>query len=172
MQEWTWPEFSTMPDSEKPEKRSFVKRRYLLDRSSQLSVMWWVLVTFAGIGVLYAFAVFVLLGSDVMAGKSIGEARLLLLLVQAGYFIVGGTILAALVLMLTHRFTGPAHLMRRAVEAMRQGDYTQRVLPVRGGDYLKELAQELSLLQQELAARAQTAPALSREMAGATTADE
>lgn len=149
-----------------PDKRSRIARRYLLDRSSQIPVVLYIVGTVAGIGLLYAFAVFVLLGSEAMADKSIAENRYLMLTVHAAYSIVGGAILFVLVLLLTHRFTGPAFVMRRAIKCMRKGDYSER-LKLRPRDYHKELAQQLALLQKELAVREHAQAELLRDIAQA-----
>lgn len=142
-----------MTEPETTDKRPrLVARRYLIDRPSQVSVALHVAGVIAGIGLLYAFAVFVVLGSDTFRGKTVGESRLMLLAVHTGYFVIGGAILVVLVLLLTHRFAGPGYVMRQAVERMRRGDYSAR-LNLRPRDYHKDLARQLTLLQEELAER-------------------
>ena len=133
-------------------KQSFIRRRYLLDRSSQVSVTLHLVSVLAGIGCLYAVAVYVLLGSDMMSGKTTAEMRGVLLGVQLAYFVVGGAILVLTALLLTHRYVGPAHVMRLAIRAMRAADYRPR-LNVRRRDYHKSLTRELAVLGDELAAR-------------------
>ena len=133
-------------------KPSLVNRRYLLDRSSQMSVTIHLLSVLACIGLLYAVAVYVLLGSELLYGKTMAELRQVLLGIHTAYFVVGGTILALTALLLTHRYAGPAFVMQRAVRAMRQQDYTSR-LNLRVRDFHKPLATELALLRDELAER-------------------
>lgn len=141
-----------MSDSGPSGKPSFVNRRYLLDRPSQMSVTIHLLSVLACVGLLYAVAVYVLLGSELLDGKSMGELRNVLLGVHTAYFVVGGVILALTALLLTHRYAGPALVMQRAVHAMRHRDYTSR-LHLRLRDFHKPLAQELALLRDELAAQ-------------------
>jgi hypothetical protein len=133
-------------------KPSFVYRRYLLDRPSQMTVTIHLLCVLAGIGLLYAVAVYALLGSELLSGWTAAELRRVLLGVHTAYFVVGGTVLALVALLLTHRYAGPAFVMQRAVQAMREGDYTSR-LELRRHDFHKPLATELALLRDELAAR-------------------
>ena len=152
-----------MSDSGPSEKPSFVNRRYLLDRPSQMSVTIHLLSVLAGVGLLYAVAVYVLLGSELLDGKSMAELRRVLLGVHTAYFVVGGTILALTALLLTHRYAGPAFVMQRAVHAMRQRDYSSR-LHLRLRDFHKPLAQELALLRDELAAQATLRTDLLREL--------
>ncbi len=144
-------------------KPSFVNRRYLLDRQSQMSVTIQLLTVLACIGLLYAVAVYVLLGSELLDGKSMSELRRVLLGVHTAYFVVGGTILALAALLLTHRYAGPAFVMQRAVKAMRQQDYTSR-LNLRVRDFHKPLAKELALLRDELAAREESRAGLLRDL--------
>jgi hypothetical protein len=128
------------------------RTRYLLDRAAQLSVTWHLLGVLGGTFLLYAVAIFFLMGPGPVASMSADEARSLLLYVHLGYFGLGGAILAVTVLLLTHRFVGPAHVMRTAVEGMRRGDHSHR-LDLRKRDYLQALAQELELMRTELADR-------------------
>ena len=152
-----------MSDSGHSDKPRYVNRRYLLDRPSQISVTVHLLSVLAGIGLLYAVAVYVLLPSDLLDRKSMMQLRKILLGVHTAYFVVGGAILAVMALLLTHRYAGPAFVMQRAVQAMRQGDYSSR-LNLRLRDFHKPLAKELALLRDELAAKEAARSELLREL--------
>ena len=89
-----------------------VNRRYLLDRPSQLQFSMVVLLVVSGIGLLYAVAIYYLVDSDLLRGRSTDEIRTVLLLVHVAYFMVCGILLFSTVLLLTHRFVGPAYVMR------------------------------------------------------------
>lgn len=129
-----------------------VHRRYLLDRQSQLQFSLLVLLVVSGIGLLYAVAIYYLVDSDLVRGRSAGQVRTVLLLVHAAYFIVCGILLFATVLLLTHRFVGPAYVMQMAVEKMRRGDYSGR-LSLRDRDFHTGLAGQLREWRAELVAR-------------------
>jgi methyl-accepting chemotaxis protein len=139
-----------MSASAKQDKPSFFKRRYLLDRASQLPFALLILGVLVGIGTLYAAAVFFLADTHLLRGTSVGEMRLVLLVVHTGYGLIGGGILFVSVLLLTHRFVGPAHVMGQAVRKLRKHDFTAR-LSLRKRDYHKDLAEQLRLLRDELA---------------------
>lgn len=127
---------------------------FLLDRRGQVGVACRVVALLAGIGVLYAVAVWFLLGSDLVTEANLGEVRLVFLGLHTLYFVLGGAILLVGTLVLTHRFAGPAYVMRIAVARMRRGEYDVR-LTTRETDYHKELSEELRQLRDELVAREQ-----------------
>lgn len=132
----------------RPQKRS----RFLLNRPGQSTIAWRLAGILAGVCLLYATAVWFLVGSDLVQGASIAEMRRLLLGVHAAYFVIGGGILLITTLLLTHRYAGPALVMERAVAAMRRGDYDE-VLSTRDKDFLKSLTAELSALRDEMRTR-------------------
>ncbi|MDJ0976753.1 MAG: hypothetical protein QNJ98_20020 [Planctomycetota bacterium] len=127
--------------------------RFLLDRRSQLTIAWQVVGVLAGVGLLYAVAVYFLVGSDIVREGSLGDMRILLLCVHALYFLLGGAILLVVTLLITHRFVGPAYVMKNAIAEMRRGRYDAR-LSTRTRDFHKDLSEELRLLQSELEAGA------------------
>jgi len=129
-----------------------VNRRYLLDRPSQLQFSMIVLLVVSGVGLLYAVAIYFLVDSDLLQGRSADHIRTVLLLVHVAYFMVGGILLFATVLLLSHRFVGPAYVMQRAVENMRRGDYSGR-LSLRKGDFHAGLAKQLRDWRGELVAQ-------------------
>lgn len=141
-----------MADPAQPPKRASIHRRYLIEPRSQLGFAGLVLCVLAGIGLLYASAVFFLADTDLLRDRSVGEMRTVLLLVHTAYFVVGGAILFVTVLLLTHRFVGPAYVMHRAVEGMRRGDYSAR-LRLRRRDCHRDLVAQLRLLRDEMAER-------------------
>lgn len=139
-----------MSASAKQDKPSFFKRQYLLDRASQLPFALLILGILVGIGTLYAAAVYFLAGTHLLRGTPVGEMRLVLLLIHTGYGLIGGGIFFLAVLLLTHRFVGPAYVMEQAVRKLRTQDFTAR-LSLRKRDYHKGLAEQLRLLRDELA---------------------
>lgn len=142
-----------MPDA-RPNPKNHGRKVYVVDRPSQASVAWNLLGVLVGIGVLYAFAIFFLLSPEALRDMSVDNVRQLMLTVHVAYFAVGSAILAVWALLVAHRFSGPAFVMRRAIKAMRQGDFTQR-LSLRKRDYHQELAKELAEFGAELAARSE-----------------
>jgi hypothetical protein len=128
------------------------RRQYVIDAPTQTAVVVRLVAVLVGIGVLYAVAVYVLLTADLMNAMRADETRRFLVVVHTAYFALGASILTVSVLLLTHRFVGPAYVMRQALEGMRKGDSTRR-LTLRKTDYLKSLAAELSAFRAEWVAR-------------------
>lgn len=141
-----------MTDSGRQPKPTHVPRKFLLDRPSQLSVSGLTILVVGGIGLLYGVALYHLLDPDFVRAKGVEDMRHLLLLVHTGYFLIGGTFLLITLVLLTHRFVGPARVVRQAIAKMRAGDFTAR-LNLRRRDYHGRLAAEVALLRDELAAR-------------------
>lgn len=139
-----------MSASAEQHKRTFFKRRYLIDRAAQLPFALLIIAVVVGIGTLYAAAIYFLAGTHLLRDSTVGEMRLVLLLLHAGYGLIGGAILFLAVLLLTHRFVGAAYVLEQAIQKMRRHDFTAR-LNLRKHDYHKSLAEELHLLRDELA---------------------
>lgn len=136
-----------------PSARS--RKVYLLDRASQASVAWNLILALAALGLLYAYAIYFLLSPEAIRETTVEGVRSLMLMVHAAYFGIGGAILAVWILLLAHRYSGPAFVMRRAIQAMRKGDFSTRLL-LRKRDYHRELASELCEFRAELHARTET----------------
>ena len=141
-----------MADPAHTPPRAKFHRRYLLDARPQLTFAALVLCVLAGIGLLYASAVYFLADTELLRDRPVEEVRTVLLIVHTAYFVVGGAILFVTVLLLTHRFVGPAYVMQRAVAGMRRGDYSAR-LGLRKRDSHRAAVAELRLLRDELAER-------------------
>ena len=137
-----------MPDSQTSARR----HQYLIDRPSQIATAWRVFGVLALIGVLYAGAVVVLSGPDAHGGDSLATSAALLLTVHASCMVLGGALLLWTLVRLTHRYAGPAHVMKDALAGMRKGEYGMR-LSLRDGDFLVELADEIEALRCEIATR-------------------
>lgn len=117
----------------------FKRKRYVVDRELQATLTIKVLATMAGVGLLYVAGLFVIPGQPALESLSAAETRRLLLSSAAIYFALMTAIVGVVCLLLTHRVAGPAFVVQRALDAMRAGDYAQRVT-LRRNDYLKGLA--------------------------------
>ena len=141
-----------MADPIQPPRRVKIPRRYLLDPRPQLTFALLVLTALGGIGLLYASAVYFLADTGLLGGRTVAEVRSFLLMIHTAYFVVGGAILFVTVVLLTHRFVGPAYVIQRAVEGMRRGDFSVR-LELRKRDCHRAVVEQLGLLRDELAER-------------------
>jgi hypothetical protein len=149
----------TPPASGRPPQR---RRQYLIDRPTQVSVTAHVVGVLIGLGALYAVVAQLLFDVRALMTMEPERARQFMTLVHVAYVSLSGALMALTVLLLTHRFVGPAMVIRRAIEGMRQGDYGRR-LTLRRRDYLKPLAQELEALRADVAGR----EAVRRKLLGA-----
>jgi len=139
-----------MTASTKPPRHR--RRRYLVDAGLQVAIALQLLGVLAGIGLLYTVGLFVLPDESALGALAPAELRRVLLKANAIYFALGGAIICVLAILLTHRPAGPALVLRRAVEAMRRGDFDER-LSLRRRDYFKPLAAALAELRADLLAR-------------------
>lgn len=125
--------------AEQAQKGKVRRKTYVVDREMQGSVARLLLLTLAGVAGLYVAGLFLVPGSDSLSRETPEETRSLLLKVNAIYFGFAGAALTLVALLLTHRVAGPALVLRRAVEGMKEGDFGRR-LSLRKHDYLKGLA--------------------------------
>jgi len=128
------------------------RRMFVLDDPSQSSSILCVLGVLAAGALFGAVAFWLLTGTSVLGRSTVAHAAPALIAALLGCFIVTGLVAAPVVMRLTHRFVGPAHVMRRALHGMRLGDYGCR-LKLRHGDFLKALAREIDLHRSDIARR-------------------
>ena len=125
------------------------RRQVLVDAKMQLSV------ALSMMGALFVLTLVYVLALVYGGGEDLGphseSAQRLGLMVSGLYF--GLVLVVALFVgvLTTQRIAGPAKVFERAVRAMRQGDYTQR-LTLRDGDHMSDLARELAALRTEVQA--------------------
>ncbi|MEZ6196271.1 MAG: hypothetical protein R3F20_11190 [Planctomycetota bacterium] len=133
-------------------KRWRLRTHYILDAKFQLG---WVGVMVGAMLVgCGAVAWFVgRLPDEILARyESPADIRGLVLKLNASYFMLTSGILIGLVIILTHRVSGAAGVIQRAVAGFRRRDFGGR-LKLRERDYLQDLAAECSELGRELARR-------------------
>jgi hypothetical protein len=140
-----------MTTSDAP-RRANRRRRYFLDDASQSSVLACVFALVAGTGAACAAAAAVLSSADLLGDRTLAEALPALLATLAGCTVLGALVAIPVVMRLTHRYVGPALVMRRALVGMRHGDYGCR-LQLRRRDYLKSLAREIDAHRSTIARR-------------------
>jgi hypothetical protein len=128
------------------------RRTVVLDDPSQSTSILNVLGVLAAGALCGGAAFFLLCGPNLLGRSTVADAAPTLIAALLGCFIVTGLIAAPVVMRLTHRYVGPAHVMRRALHGMRLGDYGCR-LQLRRGDFLKALAHEIEQHRSDLARR-------------------
>jgi hypothetical protein len=128
------------------------RRRYLIDGASQLKVATTITAVLLLVGLLDALAVFVLADPSLSGTERLADVQPILLVVHSICLALGGIFLFWIVVKQTHRYVGPAYVMRRALDGMRKGEYGCR-LSLRTSDYHVELAQALDELRTEIASR-------------------
>lgn len=129
-----------MPNNTKTKKPWVWRRQYVIDRPLQMGIAGYLAAGLGGVALLCAAALYVFLGGQAVPG--LDPLRRFLLIANATYFILAAGILTLLTILLTHRFAGPAFVMKQAIDGMLEGDYGKR-LALRKKDYLKELAASL-----------------------------
>ena len=129
-----------MPSNTKTKKPWVWRRRYVIDRSLQMGIAGYLAAGLGGVALLCAAALYVFLGGQAVPG--LAPLRRFLLLANTTYFILAAGILTLLTILLTHRFAGPAYVMKEAIDGMLEGDYGRR-LGLRKKDHLKDLASSI-----------------------------
>lgn len=124
--------------------RRWRRRQFIIDRRLQLGVAGEFLAGLGGVALLCGVALYIFLGGQAVPGLE--PLRRFLLVANATYFILAAGILTLLTILITHRFAGPAYVMRLAIRGMLEGDYSRR-LTLRSKDYLKPLASELDAIR-------------------------
>ncbi len=133
-----------MPNNTKTKKPWIWRRQYVIDRQLQMGIAGYLAAGLGGVALLCAAALYVFLGGKAVPG--LDPLRRFLLVANATYFILAAGILTLLTILLTHRFAGPAFVMKEAIDGMLAGDYGKR-LSLRKKDYLKDLAGPLDQLR-------------------------
>jgi hypothetical protein len=128
------------------------RRQYVVDKRLQYAALAKLVGVVVGVGVLYMLALVVFLGQDARVSMNSPEVRQFLVIANGLYFGVAAVILGTMTILLTHRFAGPAFVLRQAVDGMLEGDYGRR-LSLRDRDHLKDLAASLSRLRDQIVAR-------------------
>lgn len=133
-----------MPNNTKTKKPWIWRRQYVIDRAMQMGIAGYLAAGLGGVALLCAAVLYVFLGGQAVPG--LDPLRRFLLLANASYFVLAAGILTLLTVVLTHRFAGPAYVIKMAIDGMLEGDYGRR-LGLRKKDYLKDLATSLEALR-------------------------
>ncbi len=135
-------------DNPTPARSQIAREDYVVHAQLQWGVALQLVCAIAGFAMLYV-AAFMMLGNHIRLLNA-EETRLTFLIANLVYWTFAMVMTAMVALYLTHRMAGPAQVIERAVRAMRDGDYGQR-LALRPGDYLQSLAEAVFELRDELA---------------------
>ncbi len=135
-----------MPKSKSP---SFRRRKYIVDRSLQLSMATTLLGILCIFALLFTAAVLIMPSDrafDLVSGE---QVRHLILGVNGIWFFAIGAGLAVVTILLTHRVAGPAWVLRQAIDSMMRGDFNCRT-SIRKKDYLQGLSEATGALKLHL----------------------
>jgi methyl-accepting chemotaxis protein len=123
------------------------RKQFLVEPSIQMPLMVSVLGTVVAFSALY-LATILILGADgsTLDDPSSRAATRLGVAVTGAYFLLVLVAVAVVVIRMTHRFAGPARVLERAVRAMLEGDFGQR-MAVRSKDMLRSLSAALLEVQ-------------------------
>ncbi len=125
------------------------RRKYVLDPRWQLSVSLGVAGLALGTGLLCLLGTYFFLSNDPLESLSGSQIALVALIVNAGYFVILSGLTLFVALRITHAVVGPAMVLERAIEGLRNGRFDSR-LKLRQGDYLKSLASAIQRLSADL----------------------
>ena len=139
---------------QQPEPQRTRRWRYIVDWTPQLSVVAEVVGVLIGVCVAFAVITFLLVldRNDATAKLQPEEVWGFLLQVTLVFMAISSVVFILLSITISHRFLGPALVIKRAVQAMIDGWYDRR-FKLRRRDYLKPLAAKVEELADTLAAR-------------------
>ena len=126
--------------------------QYLVDPRLQLGVTLQLVAVMIALAGLYVVGVHLLPKSSALGKLTAEQTRAFFTKAALIYFTLGTAVLATLCLIMTQRIAGPALVIRRAIEATRQGEYRTR-LSLRHSDHLQELALSVQNLRNVLEER-------------------
>jgi uncharacterized Tic20 family protein len=128
--------------------------RYLVDWKPQLGFVAEIVGVLCGVCIAFAVITFLLVldRNDASANVRPEEIWNFLLQITAIFMVVSTVVFVLLSIAISHRFLGPALVIRRAVQAMIDGWYDRR-FKLRRRDYLKPLARKIEELACVLATR-------------------
>jgi hypothetical protein len=131
----------------------FRRWRYVVDWRSQLGAALQLVAVLAGICLICAVAVKYVKSDEALEVMSGEGVRAFLYRITAAQFVVSAVTLGMLAIYLTHRFTGPAFAIERAVRRLMKGE-TANKLHLRERDYLKSLGAAVDELRVQEIERA------------------
>jgi methyl-accepting chemotaxis protein len=134
-----------------------MRREYLVDPGYQLRFVTRLLVTVMAVAILSAAIASGLLWKNLFAPELAHQTSLI-----TGLISVATTLLVELLLAIpivlyfgiiqSHRIVGPMNRMRQTLEAISQGDFSQRIT-LRRGDALEDLAHAINQVAESLQAK-------------------
>ena len=140
----------------------YQRKQYLVDRAYQMRFASRVFMAVFGVAVVSSFISTSLLWTN-MYRPDLGSHTLLV-----GCFIaVASTLLIELLLAIpivfylgirqSHRIVGPMNRLKKTLEAIGNGDFSQRII-LRQGDALEDLAKAINQMAEQLSQRSPKAP--------------
>jgi len=137
-----------------PEQQRTRRWRYIVDWKPQLGFVAEIVGVLCGVCIAFAVITFLLVldRNDATAKLQPEEVWGFLLQITAIFMVVSTVVFVLLSIAISHRFLGPALVIRRAVQAMVDGWYDRR-FKLRRRDYLKPLARKVEELASVLATR-------------------
>ena len=94
-------------------KKKDRRRQYVVDKKVQLGAAAKLVGVVLGVGLLYMLSLVVFLGRDATVSMNSPEVRHFLVIANGVYFGVAAVILSTLTILMTHRFAGPAYVLKK-----------------------------------------------------------
>ena len=136
------------------DKPEFVRKQYVVDRAYQLRFVARLLIVIFMIAMTSSLIASAILWKSMYSNDLEQQAHIVSGLVGIAMTLLIELLLAIPILYYlgirqTHRVVGPLKRMMRAIEAIGQGDFSQRLI-LRKGDVLEELAQTINRMAESL----------------------
>jgi len=141
--------FTTM--SEQPK---YIRRQYLVDRAYQLQFVTRVFIAIFGIAVISSGIASIMLWFNMYRANSGEQTHLIVAFIAVSITLIVELLVSIPIayyfgIRQSHRVVGPMIRLKRTLEVIGQGDYSQRIT-LRKGDALIELANQINKMAENL----------------------
>ncbi len=129
------------------EKPVVARRRILVDRTFQLSFLrLWLVV---GLGLVVVSAGFYLVARHFLGSKQFDPLIVRVFLGMGVFILLFCVLMGTLSVALAHRVAGAAYRLEKALDRLIEGDFSESIA-LRKGDYLTQIAERLTKVQEQL----------------------
>ncbi len=139
-----------------------IRRQYLVDRAYQMRFVGHLFTAILAVAVIGSLISSVILWSNLEASSDTSTSLAVSLIAVAitllFQLVVGGGLVYYIGIRQSHRIVGPMIRIKRALEAIGAGDFTQRI-QLRKDDALQDLAEAINKMAENLQQRFPRSPA-------------
>ena len=143
-------------------ERPYKRKQYLVDRDYQLHFVTRMFMVVLAVAVVSSLIATGLLWTNMYRPELTEQTHLIVSLVAVAATLLIELLIAIPIVFIlgirqSHRIVGPMNRLKRTLEAIGSGDYSQRI-QLRQGDALEELATSINQMAEQLQRRSPSSP--------------